>query len=226
MPCSARGKGAGSYPICNAVGGYSAGAAWRWRCSSLPMAGRAQRCNCISSAWSGQARPKRWQRAVGAPGARQAEVVREAAQAVAGRIGVYAARQQHGAGERMGRGEPGVLQFGLPELAVECGVVGHHGRVAHEARGLAHHCGGIGGGLHHGIRDAGELRDEGRDPHARAHQALVAVHHAVAFHEHDGHLGGACTLGRHHAGGFEIDDGDGGGRHAGRQETGPAHPVR
>ena len=148
------------------------------------------------------------QRPVGTPRGRQVQIARQIAQAVAGRLGVDAARQQHGAGKQLGGGFARQRQLGLPELAVERCVVGHHGRSAHKAGRIAHHLGGGRRRAQHGIGDAGELGDEGRNPGPGLHQALETVHHAALLQQHDGHLGGPGALGGRHARGFEVDDGN------------------
>ena len=132
---------------------------------------------------------------------------------MAGRLRVQAARQQHGAGKGLRRVQIGQRQLSLPELAVKRRVVRHHGRAADKARSVAHHAGRVGGSGHHGVGDAGELRDEGRNPGAGPHQALKAVHHLAALQQHDGHFGGACAAAGRHAGGFKVDDGNGRGHH-------------
>jgi hypothetical protein len=40
-------------------------------------------------------------------------------------------------------------------------------------------------GRHHGVGDAGQLRDEGWNTDARIHQALETVNHLAAFEQHN-----------------------------------------
>jgi len=77
-----------------------------------------------------------------------------------------------------------------------------------QAKGLAHHLGHRRRAGHHGVGDAGQLRDEGRHPHTGIHQALVAVDDTTVFHQHDGHFRGAVAEVRRHARGLEVDDGN------------------
>ena len=135
---------------------------------------------------------------------------RQRAQLVVGRLRVQAARQQHGAGKRVRRIFSAPRQLGLPELFVKGRVVRHHGPPAHKAGRLVHHLLGRGRGLHHLVGDARELGDERVHPHPGVHQALIAVHHLPAFEHDDRHLGGAVAHIGGDAGGFEVDDGDGG----------------
>ena len=115
--------------------------------------------------------------AVGHARARQAMEVDQPAQLVAGRLRVQAARQQHGAGKRLQRGQACQRQFALPEAPVKRGVVRHHRRVAHKAGRRLHHLTRLGRGRHHGVGDAGQLRDERRNPGTGLHQALKPVHY-------------------------------------------------
>ena len=159
------------------------------------------------------------QRPVGALGAGQAQVLHQRPQLVRGGIGVQAARQQHRAGKGLWRGHIGELQLGLPELAVKRCVVRHHGRLAHKARRIAHHGVCTGRILKHGVADARQLGDEGRNPRPGFHQALKTVHHLAALQQHDGHLGRPRALAGRHAGGFKVDDSNGGhGGKAGKRK--------
>ena len=151
------------------------------------------------------------ERAVGAAAVGQRVQLRERAQPVVRRLGVEAARQQQGAGKRMGPVlvAAGAGALGLPEAAVEGGVVRHQRAAGGEVEHLAHHPLGRRRALQHAVADAGELLDERRHPGAAVHQALVAAHDLPAAHQHRGDLGGARALAGRDAGGFEVDDGDG-----------------
>ena len=141
----------------------------------------------------------------------QLQMAHDLAQGMAGRLGVQAPRQQHGAGKQRGRCHwraARARQFIQPELAVKRGVVRHQRRAADKIGRFAHHlcCGRS--GLQHGRGDTGQLRDKAGHALARIHQALVAVHNAAAFNHHNTHLGRARTVRRAHAGGFKVEDGD------------------
>jgi hypothetical protein len=152
----------------------------------------------------------RWAR----PASRQAAEAGQRAQAVVGRLRVAAAATAARAGEGClagawaPRARPAAL--GPPEGAVERGVVRHQRAARGEAQHLVHHARGRRRVGQHGVADAGELLDEGRHPGAAVHQALVVPDDAAALDQHRGDLGGARALAGGAAGGFEVDDGDGG----------------
>jgi SlyX protein len=130
---------------------------------------------------------------------------------VVGGLGVEPARQQQRAGEglRVVALAAGAFGFGMPEAAVEGGVVRHQRAAAREAHHLVHdrarrRCPG-----EHRVADAGELLDERRHPGAAVHQALEAADDLPALNQHRGDLGGARALRWREAGGLEVDDGDG-----------------
>ena len=127
---------------------------------------------------------------------------------MAGRLLVDAARQQHRAGEGLGRGFARQLQLGLPELAVKRCVVRHHGRAAHKTGCVAHDLGGRRRSAQHLVGNACQIRDEGRHPCPGLHQTLEAIDHAALLQQHDGDFGRTRTLGGRHARGFKVDDGN------------------
>lgn len=148
---------------------------------------------------------------VGAAGFGQAVVVDQHAELVAGGLGIQPSGDQHGAGEGLGRYcLAGQAEFGFPEAAVKGGVVGHHGGVADKALGFPHHGVGRGRGGDHGVADAGQAFDEGRDVAAGVHEALEAVDDLAVLDQHDGDFGGAVAHRGREACGFEVDDGDAG----------------
>jgi hypothetical protein len=121
--------------------------------------------------------------AVEAAGVGQAQCPREGAELVIGRVGKESPGQKHGAGEFLVPLPPYPAEFGIPELAVEGGVVGDHGMIADEVRGFAHHRLDAGGMADHVIGDTGQRLYVVRDQDARVHQALVATGDPVAVDE-------------------------------------------
>ena len=120
--------------------------------------------------------------AVGAAGIGQGVPGAQGAEAVVRRLRMEPARQQQGAGEAMGlvRFALRALGLGVPEAAVERGVVGDERRAPGEAQQLVHDGARRRGALEHRVPDAGELLDERRHPGAAAHQALEPADDLVA----------------------------------------------
>lgn len=151
------------------------------------------------------------QGAVRSPGGGQPVPGAQGAEPVVGRLRMEAARKQQGAGEAMrvvGRALR-ALGFGVPEGAIERGVVSDERRALGEARQLVHDRARRRGAFEHGIADAGEPLDERRHPGAGTHQALEATDDLAAPDQHRRHFGGAAAPRRRLARGLEIDDGDG-----------------
>jgi len=96
-------------------------------------------------------------------------------------MGIQAPRQQQRAGKGLLRRLAQPRQFGQPEAAIERRVVGHHRPAADEPVRFGHHLRSFRRGGNHFVADAGIGLDERRDANAGIHQALVAIHHAVAF---------------------------------------------
>jgi len=140
---------------------------------------------------------------------RQAVELDQVAELVARRLRMDAARQQQRAGELLPAGASRPRQLGVPETAIERGVVGDQRMVADEIGRLRHHPGRRWRASQHLVADARQGLDEGRHPRAGVHQALVAIHDLTVAQEDHADLRGASAGLRRHAGGFEVDDGDG-----------------
>ncbi|MCY1452630.1 hypothetical protein D9M71_695600 [compost metagenome] len=132
----------------------------------------------------------------------------EGAEFVVRRGGHQAASQQQRAGKVLQAGAFDSPQFEVPELLVERGVVREQRRAADEFIHFVHHLLRRRRGAQHGVADAGELFDEGRDAHAGIHQALVTLDDAPLFKDHHGNFRGPAAAARGDPGGFKVDDCD------------------
>jgi len=91
----------------------------------------------------------------------------------------------------------------LEEPGVEPGVVGDQDALAGELQPAGQHLGEPGGVGHHGVGDAGQDRDQGRDVGLGIDQGLELTEHLAAPDLHRAELGDGVLAGA--AGGFQVD---------------------
>ncbi len=94
-------------------------------------------------------------------------------------------------------------QFVDDKAVVKAHVVGDQDRAIQKVQQLARHLVKRRGGLHHGVADACQALDKGRNAHARIDQRAPARHLRAVFDTDGGNLGDAVNRGVA-AGGLEI----------------------
>ena len=105
-------------------------------------------------------------------------------------------------------GAVGADQGGLEEADVEAHVVPDHHRAADELEEGGQHLVDRGRRQHHGLGDAGEHGDLGRDGQARVDEGLEGAEALAAAQLHRADLGDRA-VGRRAAGGLEVDHDEG-----------------
>ena len=106
---------------------------------------------------------------------------------------------------------------------VEAHVMRHQHGALQQAQQGAGDLVKTGGFSHHGVADAGQALDEGRNSAARVHQGAPACHLLPALHAHGGNLGDAVAH-RVAAGGFQVKQ-QVTGQHRGRRRQAAANQV-
>ena len=137
---------------------------------------------------------------------RNADVLAQLAQAVAGLARNERTTQAHGA-QRFARVV--IAQVGkllLQKRVVEPHVVGHEHAAFSDFHHLAGHFVKLGRVAHHVVGNARELGDERRNSSAGVEQRGVFIHNFLAVVNVNGYFGDA-VLGGLAAGGFKVDDG-------------------
>ena len=96
-------------------------------------------------------------------------------------------------------------QRSVEEPQIETHVVPHDDGVTHELQQGRQHCVNPGSRAHHGLGDAGEIRDGGRDGHTGVHQR-GQYSGALAPHVSGSGDLGDFTRCRRSTGGLQVDD--------------------
>ena len=136
-------------------------------------------------------------------------VVHQCTQFVVRGVRVNPPRDQHRAGEHALPLAADAPKFGIQELLVERGIVGHQVMPFDETGEPGHDFRARGRFAQHRVGDAGVPLDEGIDAHAGVHQALEAVGNARAIQQDRADFDGPFALLRGQPGGFEVEHDDG-----------------
>ena len=140
--------------------------------------------------------------------ARETEAVHQGVEVVARMLRIERARQLHGAQHRRGELHAEPAEFCAQEAVIEACVVSDEQPALEPAPHFLRHVGKGRRVRHHRVIDAGERRDQRRNPDAGMHQRAPFLDDLAVLEQHDADFDDA-VLGRHPARGLEIDAGDG-----------------